>query len=81
MCECGDQRYQGSDNSLAGGPGEDLIETFFFIWSKTLELRCCVTRCNVSLYMEVNIRDEGRSRTDCLSIQFAQVIPALQGAR
>lgn len=34
MCECSDQRYRGSDNSLEGGPSEDLIETFFFIWSE-----------------------------------------------
>lgn len=80
MCECGDQCYRGSDNSLAGGLSEDLIETFFFIWSETLELCCCVTRCNVSLYTGVNIQDEGRSGTDCVSIQFAQVILALQGA-
>lgn len=63
-----------------GGPGEDLIETFFFIWSEAPEPCCCVTRCNVSLYTGVNIQDEGRSWTDCLSIQFAHVIPAPQGA-
>lgn len=80
MCECSDQRYWGSDNSSAGGPSEDLIETFFFIWSEAPEPCCCVTRCNVSLYTGVNIQDEGRSRTDCLSIQFAHIIPALQGA-
>lgn len=85
MCECSDQRYPGSDNSSAGGPvggpREDLIETFFFICSEALEPCCCVTRCNVSLYTGVNIRDEGRSRTDCLSIQFAHLIHALQGVK
>lgn len=65
---------------LQGGPGEDLIETFFFICSEALEPCCCVTRCNVSLYTGVNIQDEGRSGTDCLSIQFAHVTLAPWGA-
>ncbi len=80
MCECGDQRYRAAITLRQGGPGEDLIETFFFIQSEAPEPCCCVTRCNVSLYTGVNIRDEGRSRTDCLSVQFAHVIPAPQGA-
>lgn len=92
MCECCDQRCRGGDNSSAAGgpggarggpagPGEDLIETFFSICSQAPGPCCCVTRCNVSLYTGVNIRDEGRSGTDCLSIQFARVMPAPRGAR
>lgn len=71
--------WQGGGWGERGGC-EDLIETFFFIFSEAPEPCCCVTRCNVSLYTGVNIQDEGRSWTDCLSIQFAHIIPALQGA-